>query len=336
MNERIRKILCVTALTVSAVLFPSGCSTGAADGVRGAGGFEAREGLTVTGIQLHIDEAIYSSPSSFEAAMRRELERACSGPDYPDLVIFPEYTSVFLAAADYSHLIHPANTFEEVLDRIHGENESIESLRSLFLREADRTEKRLDRIWGELARDFGVCLVGGTYFRKTAGPAGEPVLRNTLALYDARGRRIYEQDKVYLTEFEKTVLGLSPGREAGVAPVRIDSFDVAFTICRDSFFPSWEDNFVSAEVWVSIKANGVSFDQDARRTFKEALPERIAESDVPYGIVVCLTGRFLDLFWEGESSVIVDAGETVQVLEKSRTPWYGDAVDLTLPQEGVP
>ena len=321
---------------VLTVLAASGCSSQSSYGSGGINGVSELEGLAVTGIQLHINESIYASPESFESAMRRELQGACSGPDRPDLVVFPEYTSVFLAAEDYSPIVASTDTFEDALGRINSKNGAIGDLYTLFMREADRTEENLDRIWGNLAREFGVFIAAGTYFRKITDGTGEPTLRNTLVLYDPRGRRIYEQDKVYLTDFEEQVIGLSPGIEAEAVPVRIDAFDVAFTVCRDSFFPTWEDNFAGAEVWISIKANGVSFDREARRTFREALPERIAESDVPYGMIVCLTGRFLDLFWEGESSVLVDAGHTAVVLDSSRTPWNGDSVSLTLPLERLP
>jgi len=328
MKKQAFRIVLVSVSSFFWALFVSGCSTG------GMG--EGAEGLVVTGVQLHIDESIYASPGAFEAAMRSELESVCSVHDRPDLVVFPEYASAFLAAAEYFSRIEEADTFEEALERIRGENGDIDSLHTLFMREADRTEKRLDRIWGGLAREFELFIVGGTWFRKVTDEAGGASLRNTLILYDPRGRRIYEQDKVYLTDFEEEVIGLSPGSEAGAVPVRIDAFDVAFTVCRDSFFSTWEDNFAGAEVWISIKANGVSFDREARETFRRALPERIAESDVPYGMVVCLTGRFLDLFWEGESSVLADTGHRAAVLDRSGTPWAGDYVGLTLPLEKLP
>ncbi len=328
MKKQTFGIILVSVSSFFQVLFVPGCSTG------GMG--EGADGLAVTGVQLHIDESIYASPGTFEAAMRHELESVCSVHDRPDLVVFPEYTSVFLAATEYFDLMEKADTFEEALERIRMENGDIDSLHALFMREADRTEKRLDRIWGKLAREFELFIVGGTYFKRVTDEAGGAGLRNTLILYDPRGRRIYEQDKVYLTDFEEEVIRLSPGSEDEAVPVRIDAYDVVFTVCRDSFFSTWEDNFRGAEVWISIKANGVSFDREARETFLRALPERIAESEVPYGMVVCLTGRFLDLFWEGESSVLVDAGHRAAVLDKSGTPWAGDYVGLTLPLEAVP
>lgn len=313
------------------LLLAASCTSGTI-----SGGGPGDNGLAVTGVQLHIDESIYASPVSFEAAMRGELEAVCSGPDRPDLVVFPEYTSVFLAAADYFPVIEETETFEEAIAEIGLEDAGIRTLYDFFKEAAGPTEVRLDRIWGKLAREFGIAIAAGTCFRTEADEAGNTELRNTLLIYGPKGRRIYEQDKVYLTDFEKTVIGLSPGCEEEAAPVQLQGYDIAFTICRDSFFSSWEDNFKGAVAWISIKANGVTFDREARRSFQEALPERIAESDVPYGMVVCLNGRFLDLFWEGESSVIVDAGEKVRIVERARTPWSGDTVDLILSLEGLP
>ena len=77
--------------------------------------------------------------------------------------------------------------------------------------------------------------------------------------------------------------------------------------------------YSGADFWIDIKANGELFKEEQKELFTRALPGRIKGSTVPYGVTVCLTGRFLELFWEGESSFIKKIDDSVHTFIKSET-----------------
>jgi hypothetical protein len=72
------------------------------------------------------------------------------------------------------------------------------------------------------------------------------------------------------------------------------------------------------DLWIDIKANGALYTQEERQRFLRAVPARITEGDIPYGLTVCLTGSLLDMLWEGESSLAFkEPGEQVRFVEKT-------------------
>ena len=283
-------------------------------------------GVDIIGIQLRIDEAMYASDEAFELAIDGAIRMAVSdGADRvgrSTLLVFPEYTSVFLALVPYSGHVSNAGSVLDALGRIAQSDSRISSVYSLFAANSSRVEAVMDRVWGGLARKYGVSLVAGTRFVYRDGG-----LRNALLIYGPGGLREYDQDKVYLTDFELDIVGLSPGTVANARAYRMNGHRIALTVCRDTFFPAWDDAFPGAEYWIDIKANGTEFDAEELARFGRALPVRIARSDATRGMTVCLTGSFLDLFWEGRSFTVHQDSETVTVGQIAHT-YTGDATLL--------
>jgi predicted amidohydrolase len=281
-------------------------------------------GLSVAGVQLYIDTSMYKSIESFSHAIKEELNIAVSttGNEIsPDLIIFPEYTSVFLALIPYAPQIAASDTMAEALASIRNIHPMVKSLRDLFAEQAGWVESEMDRIWGGLAKEYGAAILSGTYFAVESGS-----LRNRLVVYDEEGRRLHEQDKVYLTEFELDVIGLEPGALGSAALFEIDGNLIASTICRDTFFPAWDRVLAGADYWIDIKANGEEFTEEIAGRFFSALPERIEDSGADGGMTVCLTGSFLDLFWEGRSFIVSRNGGKANVGGVAVTYSYGALV----------
>ena len=274
--------------------------------------------LRAAAVQFQVRKEIFQSEKIFYKTID-ELLSDYSMQCRPDLVVFPEYTSVFLSLVDYYLLLENAGTFLEGFAYIKAIHPSLASLKDFFLLTGEESIKRMDRLWGSLAKKYGVYLCGGSIFAVEKDDQGEETLVNRLILYDDMGRRMYHQDKVFLTPFEKDLLELSPGRIAEAKPVNIKGCKVVFTLCRDTFFEEWEDHFACADLWFDCKANGASYDQSQKENFQAALPERISRGTVAQGCTVCLTGRFLDLFWEGESSYIKKTGNSYIIIEKTST-----------------
>jgi predicted amidohydrolase len=271
--------------------------------------------LRVAVVQLRIDESTYSSLESFRrtvtAAVEKAVDEAPEG-SRPDLIVFPEYTSVFLALLPYEHDLRGAASVAEGLARLSAAAGQIGSLRQVFLEQASMVQDLACEVFGGLARQYGVAIVAGTAFARVAGEAtdtdggagGTVELRNRAFVFGRDGRLAYTQDKVYLTEFETDVVGLSPGRVIEAAPFTIAGARIGLTLCRDTFFDAWEERFRGLDLWIDMKANGVPFTAEEREGFARALPARLPGAGVRHGITACLVGRFLDLSWEGESSIV--------------------------------
>jgi predicted amidohydrolase len=178
------------------------------------------------------------------------------------------------------------------------------------------TEAYLDRFWGGLAREYRVDILAGSYFAVHVTGDGRLELRNRLLYYDRRGHRSYTQDKVYPTPFEYEFLGLRPGRLRAARPMVKRGVRIGISICNDTFYEAWEPHFRD----IDIKANNADFTDETRALFRRALPARISGAEGTIGITVCLGGTFLDLFWEGPSSIIEGASTGYRVLRRASSP----------------
>jgi predicted amidohydrolase len=251
--------------------------------------------IKVALVQYEVRRADYSSEARFAASVGGLTAQAAA--EGAKIVLFPEYINVFLAAVPLAGQLTRAESLPEYLR----------------MQSAD-TRAIMDRVWGRLARRHKLWILAGSSF-----VAEGAKLYNRAFVYGPDGQVAYRQDKVFLTPFEKETVRLSPGHIAEARVFEAAGVDVALTLCRDTFFDQWNGPMKSADLWVDLKANGAEFDQQARQLFTEALPERIAETKVPYGATVCLTGRFFDLFWEGRSSLTVpdDSAKGYKTIKKT-------------------
>lgn len=267
--------------------------------------------LRVAVVQLRIDESTYSTLERFRRTVTAAVEEAVDAtPDgrSPDVIVFPEYTSVFLALLPYQQDVRGAASVASGLARIAAAHGRIGSLRQVFLEQAGVVQDLVEEVFGGLARRHGVAIVAGTAFARVGGE-----LRNRAFVFGRDGTLVYTQDKVYLTEFEIDVVGLSPGLVVDAAPFTAAGARIGLTLCRDTFFEAWEERLRGVDLWIDIKANGVPFTAEEREGFAAALPARLPGAGVRNGITACLVGRFLDLAWEGESSVIESIDGEVRV-----------------------
>lgn len=299
------------------------------------------EELAVAAVQYQVREGRYISEAAFRSSVDALVSDAVAAG--AELVIFPEYTGVFLATAPYAAQVRSADTVREALRRIRAADEHAAgtdraaaadpgrpNLRQLFLEAAPEVSRTMDEIFGGLAARHRVHILAGTYFHRTLGPDGTGSLTNRAVLYDPRGSRTYEQDKVFLTPFEEHLIGLDAGAVAAAHGFAIDGLDVGLTICRDTFFEEWDPVHDDREVWIDIKADGVDYDAAARERYYKTIPERLEATDVPYGITVSLVGSFLELFWEGRTSIVTWEKDRLRTLEDSDSPRRQEIVIETI------
>ena len=224
-----------------------------------------------------------------------------------DLLIFPEYLGVFAALIPWREYLDEDRPFEEVWVEIASENPGINSLTDLFIRGSVETARYLDKVWGDLARQYNVAILSGTRFSYSPERGG---LMNQAVVYGPEGTILYRQNKYFLTEFEEEILGLTGGDIYQTPGFRIKDRLIRLTICRDTFLKDWESLYREGDLWIDIKANGVAYTPDQKELFTRALPARLPATPIPYGITACLTGHFLNLLWEGESSIIINNNQS--------------------------
>ena len=175
----------------------------------------------------------------------------------------------------------------------------------------------MEEVFASLARRHGVAIIPGTYFAWIERDQ-EAALVNRLVVYDHSGTITYTQDKVFLTPFEDQLLEISPGVLEQAEPIVLQGQRIGITICRDTFFSDWLRVLSGVDLWIDIKANGAPYTQEERQRFLRAVPARISEGDIPYGLTVCLTGSLLDMIWEGVSSLArKDPGQEIRFVEKA-------------------
>ena len=273
--------------------------------------------LSVVAVQLSLDKKLFTSSEAYFLYMDALLN-SIDKEYHPDLIVFPEYTGVFLALIPYSEILENAESIAHGLCLISAKNNEIHSFNSLFIESASFVENLMYN-WGKLAEKYSVAIIPGTYFASVKTGQDKQELRNRVLVFDASGGCIYTQDKVFLTEFEIKQISISPGKIDCAGEFYISGRKVVLILCRDTFFPEWEDYFSSAYLWIDIKANGIEFTEDEEKRFLNALPSRISGTEVPFGLTVCLTGEYLDLFWEGESSFIRKTSGGFKTIKKTET-----------------
>lgn len=251
--------------------------------------------------QKQLQTEDFLSLHAFREQAERGVERALSLN--ADCLIIPEYANVMLALLPFSDLLGEIQTVEEGLVRISQLRRGETSLPQLF-REGEETARAvMDQVWGNFAKQYGITILSGTYFAN-----GQNGLVNRALLYDSSGKVIYYQDKIHLTSFEEELIGLVPGDRTRARIFTLDGLKIGMSICRDTFFNDYAHLMEDADIWIDLKANGEEFVQETAKLFSMALQKRQEQYGIPLGITACLNGEFLNLHWEGPSSVTV-AGE---------------------------
>ncbi len=264
---------------------------------------DADDIFTAVGVQFEICPENYKSEETFFNITDRIISDLCSEEMQPDLVIFPEYIGVFFQLIEYNGIINRHNGFQQALVDVLNRHSEYNDLSDIFRDEA--AVGRWLSGWSNLSKKYEVAIISGSCFIEDDNGG----LRNRAHVFGADGTLVYYQDKVFLTDFETGVIGLSPGSLDDAGFFQVKAQDIALTICRDAYSTDWEKKNSGAFLWVDIKANGEVYDPDQKRSFLRALPMRMLNTEVNFGMTVCAVGCYLDLFWEGESTALFKTGK---------------------------
>lgn len=315
--------------------------------------------LSVTAVQFEIEEETAVDRDALGEEIADAVETAAA--DGADLVVFPEYLNVFPALAEdpalikaFAEMDFAAQKLESPAAGASGDTPSVDaagaasveamvrelvanvhrhtghmSLRSLFAARAQETSRWIDETYGEAARDHDVHVVAGTYFAFDE-QGRRASLTNRAVVYDPDGARTYEQDKVFLTAFERDLLGLDAADVSDASGVEIGEWSIALTICRDTYFEQWNEVHSDRDLWIDLRGEGTEYNAEVRRRLEGTIPERISQTNVSHGLTVFLTGEFHGLFWEGRTSFIEESGDTVEAISEADTATGFDLVSTTI------
>ena len=272
---------------------------------RGASERPEPDFLRVALIQFEIDEHKASRFDAFRAAVEHAVRTSVRGGSR--LVVFPEYTNVFLAALPFADELRASTSFQNFVAAVADAHGHAVDAQTVLANSAPLVRAVMDTLYGGLAQRYSVHIVAGTYFHVEQDGDGEEELRNRVVVYGPDGAAMYEHDKVFLTAFEREIIGIAPGDPYQADTIEIDGAAVGITICRDTFFDVWDTIYDDADLLIDVKAEGVTIQQQPEEYFREAIPARLTGSGAHAGVTVHLVGRFLDLFWEGRSSVVTGA-----------------------------
>lgn len=253
--------------------------------------------LVVAAIQFEINETRVQTFQHFHDSVTTLVNQAVDSG--AQLIVFPEYTNVFLSLLPYAEQLTRVSSIEELMYRIIQTNPVIDDPKDFFFSTGPWVRIFMDMLYGELAARHEVTIVAGTYFHGHE----DHTITNRLVVYGTKGEILHQQDKVFLTDFEQEVIGLTPGSMDLAQPVTVQGLSLGFTICRDAFFPVWDQWYSGADVLIDVKAENVEIEEQDWDYVSMAIPERVEQTEASYGLTVHLVGEFLDLFWEGHTSV---------------------------------
>ncbi len=265
--------------------------------------------LTVKAVQWEMGEQYITDQQQFWDDVEIILDDSTEGA----LVVFPEYTSVFLALDSYGHIIERHDDFLSAWNEISSVYGHA-SIRELFIKESLYIHQMLYR-WQQLAREYRCYIIPGSFFTYDFD---QKALVNRTVVIDPSGTTIYSQDKVFCTPFEEYYCGIEGAAVEDAAPFMINGQKIALTLCRDTFFKQWDPQMGRVDLWIDIKANGAAYDLTEQQRFERGVPVRIKNTGSRYGLTLCLTGSLFDLFWEGESSLKETSGLKVIASETTR------------------
>ncbi|MCW8966817.1 MAG: hypothetical protein OQK82_09070, partial [Candidatus Pacearchaeota archaeon] len=116
--------------------------------------------LKIAAIQFHVTERIYASEASFYETISALIQESVDMYK-PDLIIFPEYTLVFLAFLPYADEIASSGSEQKALMKIMQNNPQIDSPRDILVHNSSLVKKTADKLFGALAKKHQLYIIAG-------------------------------------------------------------------------------------------------------------------------------------------------------------------------------
>lgn len=248
--------------------------------------------LTIGAIQFAVSREVYSSTDSFRTALIRALDtveaQAVDDGVFPDLIVFPEYTSAFLGLSVLSD------------EQIAAFAADPAGNRRIVAEAISRTNQDMMDIWMEISAAKPYAILTGSHLNVDS----KGNIRNRALVFDS-GQIIWSQDKVFPGLPEIRILQLTTGVVEDAIAFEVDGFSIVTTICRDTYNEIWETTLPEADLWIDIKANELVYTQEY---YDEALTARLPGSPIDRGLTVSLSGEILGFRFTGPTEYLYNSG----------------------------
>lgn len=222
------------------------------------------DGGHLLGIQAWMQKSDYATSERFEGRLRGFLDNADAEGliDERTVVVLPEYVGTWLVTVDEGPGVYDKATIGEAMTDLAMAHLGAFLLASwtapatdgdafaAFTVKAEQKAKAYDRAMSNLARDFGVTLVGGSLIvpnptivdgRLHVTP-GDP-LSNASVVYDSTGAVVAISEKVFPTADETSFV--EPAAIEEIAVVDTPAGRLGVLVCADSWFPASYERLVA-------------------------------------------------------------------------------------------
>ncbi len=305
-------------------------------------GRDTRNG-NLLGIQPYLVTADYATEARFyqklDGYLAAAREKGLIGPK--TVVVFPEFLGTWLVVASEKRAVYEANTIKEAATLIalsnfpyfataylhaHAQDRMTEAL---FHMKARKMADIYDRVFSQLAKDYGVTIVAGSILLPSPQVkdghllSGDGPLYNTAVVYgpDDRAREPAVR-KAFPTKEEQPFV--SPGSVGDLPVFESPAGKLGVLICADSWYPEAYRQLKRLGVELiavpslgSAKADSiwqgysgfpnpknvdpadVGHLTEGEAWAKYALPGRMLESEARIGVNVFLRGRLWNLTLDG-------------------------------------
>lgn len=261
---------------------------------------ETSDSVKVVAVQYKLEDHNYENAENFERSIDVLLTNAAKYS--PDLVVFPEYIGLFLAATSLSHqdrdffygVINSSATADYAKILIHG----------ILLSQCRKMNKIYVDTFSKMARKHKVFIAAGTIPECDL----KSNLYNVCFVFNPEGKIILRQQKMCLVPLEgPDGLSLSCGKTNEWGTFLIKGYRVGVLICLDAFKPDavYQTMRNNAEIIINPVANPEQYTPMVEHSFKSGLWTIVQNSkSVKYGVMSCLVGTSYPWFFEGQSAII--------------------------------
>ncbi len=278
--------------------------------------------MRVTGVQFLIRKSDFTS-----RGFAKHVESFYKKSEPGEVLVFPEDIGLLTAFS-----AQPKGSIGEVVASLFSENEDMVEALSREFGNADQREllfasmtarfvNDFYELFSNLSFDYGVYTIACNNmadFRSfgTEHVPESPHIYNTAFVFGPKGKEIFRQRKVFLTEMEE-LLGLSCGKLDDVQTFTIDRIRLGIATSMDAFSPKYIARLSGAEVilqpdanpekWASYLENG-RWQPEEWMESAHYLAQRMPS--VKHVVNPMMVGCIADLEFEGQSSITKKASKS--------------------------
>lgn len=279
--------------------------------------------MMIACVQMKLNPEDYRTEQNFAAKILGIMEsiRAEAG-EGPLLVVFPEHIGTFCVLTNAPERVWAKENFAQASKALLLQNgaavlhqiitQRVSPVRALFLTRAKELERIYLGPFVEAARKHEAWIVAGSAALRW-GQTNR--VFNTAPVITPTGQVIYRQHKVNLVEMERSRgLDLEPAPLNYVSAVRSPFGALGVAVCLDAFHQEVRDRLqqLGAKILIQPSANNLPWDDWQQLDWRRGCYAAVVENkEFDLAVNPMLVGRFWDLQFEGQSSILDKEGRVI-------------------------